>query len=427
MRFFSQFAGGLVLLASTFSFTQTVTIVSPREGATTSPVRVVANFSDIGSIAATTVLVDGAAVMQGGAVTPLDVTIPISPGNHEITVTAVNDDGRESSASTAVDISAPDAMMAEATVGSATTGSSGSHTVTITGPSDGATVGSPFDVHATYGATAKFMKLWVDYSPSTTESNTNAFDKQVSLSSGAHRITVQAMDSSTGQVYADTVNINVGSTSSSTSTGSTATFSKIEEKSGWYTAPDQGSPDCSSKPTLTKTPSIDGISGKFYLGPNGQFNNCLWPILLGKSTTATHFQLDVHYQLSNPAYPQGVEFSSNKHVGTKWYKFSVQCSYNKGVFSVFDPVADGWVSTGIACIRPSAGKWDHLIVNSEISNGKSLFTSIVFNGVTHTINKSVGPISKPSSYNFGVHFQMDGNRAGNAYYTWVDQFTYKVW
>jgi hypothetical protein len=105
----------------------------------------------------------------------------------------------------------------------------------------------------------------------------------------------------------------------------------------------------------------------------------------------------------------------------------VQCSYNKGVFGVYDPVGAKWVSTSIPCTRPTAGKWDHLIVNSEISNGKSLFQSIVFNGVTHTINKSVGPISKPNSYNFGVHFQMDGNRAGNAYYTWVDQLTYKAW
>jgi hypothetical protein len=148
---------------------------------------------------------------------------------------------------------------------------------------------------------------------------------------------------------------------------------------------------------------------------------------LGKSTTATHFQLDAHYRLSNPAYPQGVEFSSNKHIGTKWYKFSVQCSYNKGVFSMYDPVQAKWIPTSIACNRPTVGKWDHLIVNTQISNGKAVFQSIVFNGVTHTINKSFSPITKSSSYNFGVHFQMDGNRAGNAYHTWVDQLTYKVW
>ena len=332
MRILSHLAVGAVLLASTRSFAQTVTIVSPVGGPSTSPVRVVANFSNTALIAATMVLVDGAVVSQAGAVTPLDVTIPISTGNHQITVKAVGDDGTETSASQTVDIAAPTVTMA---------------------------------------ATA--------------------------------------------------------SLTTSTSTAGTLTYSKIEEKSGWYTSPDQGNPVCSSKPALVNTPSLDGISGEFYLGPQGQYNNCLWPILLGKSTTATHFQLDVHYRLSNPAYPQGVEFSSNKHIGTNWYKFSVQCSYNKGVFSLYDPVQAKWVPTSIACNRPSAGKWDHLIVNTQVANGKAVFQSIVFNGVTHTVNKSFSPITKSSSYNFGVHFQMDGNRTGNAYHTWVDRLTYKIW
>lgn len=333
MRVFSRLVGGLVLVASTFSIAQTVTVVSPKEGAATSPVRVVATFSDSGPIAETMVLVDGTEVSQGGGVTPLDITIPVSPGNHQITVKAVGDDGAEMSASRTIDVVAPELMTAAATAGSIT----------------------------------------------------------------------------------------------SNSTSSQLTYSKIEEKPGWYTSPDQGDPVCSSKPLLVSVPSLDGISGEFDLGPRGQFNNCLWPILLGKSTTATHFQLDTYYLLSNPALAQGVEFSSNKHIGTKWYKFSVQCSYNKGVFSVWDTANSKWVATSIPCKRPTAGKWDHLTVNTQISNGKAVFQSIVFNGVTHPINKSFGPTTKPDSYSFGVHFQMDGNKAGNTYRAWVDELTYKAW
>src|SRR5216110_1658450 len=86
-------------------------------------------------------------------------------------------------------------------------------TVTITSPSNGATVSSPVDVHATYSGsvTASYMKLWLDHKASTVESNTNVFDQQISLSAGAHVITVQALDSSNGLIYADTVNITVGS------------------------------------------------------------------------------------------------------------------------------------------------------------------------------------------------------------------------
>ena len=84
-------------------------------------------------------------------------------------------------------------------------------TVTITSPTNGATVASPVHVHATYSGSASYMQLWLDHKASTVQSNTNVFDQQVSLSAGAHVITVQALDSSNGLIYADTVNITVGS------------------------------------------------------------------------------------------------------------------------------------------------------------------------------------------------------------------------
>src|SRR5437762_13723045 len=45
-------------------------------------------------------------------------------------------------------------------------------TVTITSPSNGATVSSPVDVHATYSGsvTASYMKLWLDHKASGRES-----------------------------------------------------------------------------------------------------------------------------------------------------------------------------------------------------------------------------------------------------------------
>jgi hypothetical protein len=205
------------------------------------------------------------------------------------------------------------------------------------------------------------------------------------------------------------------------------TFSDIEQMSGWYTYPDQGNPTCSSKPSITANPSLDGSSGEFHLGPTGEFNNCLWPILLGSSSTATHFILDTSYAVSDPSAAQGVEFSSNKHIGTDWYKFSVQCSYHKGIFSVWDTAGALWSPTSIPCTRPAANAWNHLTVLTAISNGKAVFLSLTFNETTYSINQSFYPITKAASYSFGVHFQMDGNRAGDAYDTYVDQMTFTAW
>jgi hypothetical protein len=319
-------------LVSAVAFAQQVNIVSPSGGTVPSPVRVVADFPSAGPISAISVLVDGTEVKQVEAVTPLDTYVPMSAGSHILTVTAMQANGVELSASRTVDVTVPSTATA------------------------------------------------------------------VNLSSAA------------------------GTTSSST-----LTYTNIEQKSGWYTYPDQGNPVCSSKPAIMSSPSLDGTSGQFYLGPKGQYNNCLWPILLGSSSSVTHFTLDTHYQLSNPSVSQGVEFSSNKHIGTKWYKFSVQCSYAKGVFSVWDTAGNKWSATSIPCKRPSKGSWDHLTVNTEISSGKAVFLSLKLNGTTHTINKSFYPITKSSSESFGVHFQMNGNQAGNSYDAYVDQLTFTAW
>ena len=328
-------AMSLLLLASTIVLAQEVTIISPAANhPVTSPLRVVAEFPRTAQIGSITVSVDNFEIHQAGAVTPLDLTIPVAEGNHLLTVTALQLDGTQIAGSRWVNVSAP-------------TASASTLASTVAGPS--------------------------------------------------------------------------------TTTSGSLVYTNIEQMSGWYTYPDQGNPVCSSKPSITSSPSLDGTSGRFYLGPTGQFNNCLWPILLGSSTTATHFTLDTHYRLSNPPYAQGVEFSSNKHIGTKWYKFSVQCSYNKGIFSVWDTAGARWSPTSIPCTRPAANSWDHLTVNTAISNGKAVFLSLTLNGVTHTINQSFYPTTKPSSYSLGVHFQMDGNRAGDAYYAWVDKLTFTAW
>jgi hypothetical protein len=242
-------------------------------------------------------------------------------------------------------------------------------------------------------------------------------------------VSAPATGTSTAVTTGTTTAVTTGTTTAVTTGTTTAVTwtTHIEQMSGWYTYPDQGNPVCSSKPTLMSSPSVDGTSGRFYLGPTGQYNNCLWPIKLGSSTTASHFILDTYYQLSDPSVAQGVEFSSNKHVGTKWYKFSVQCSYNKGVFSVWDTAGGKWSATNIPCRRPGRNTWDHLTVRTQLSNGKAVFLSLTLNQVTYAINKSFYPTTKSSSYSYGVHFQMDGNRAGNAYYAWVDNLKYAVW
>lgn len=242
-----------------------------------------------------------------------------------------------------------------------------------------------------------------------------------------HRIGVLALLLASATCFGQ----SVSTTSTVNADGTTTTslsYQNIQEMAGWYLYPDQGNPVCSPAPQLVSSPSLDGVSGKFYLGPTAPYENCLWPIKLGSNSTLTHFTLEARYRLSNPAYSQGIEFSSNKRMGTKWYKFSVQCSYVKGIYSVWDTAGAKWTPTTIPCKRPALGTWDHLKVRTAVQNGKAVFLSLEINGVYYSIGKSFYPVTFPdSSYSYGVHFQMNGDKAGDAYYAWVDKFSFTLW
>ena len=310
--------------------------------------------------------------------------------------------------------------------------------VNIVSPGSGDAETSPVRVVADFSYTAPIdaITVFVDSTEVKQLQAVTPLDIYVPMSAGSHVLTVKALQANGVELSASrTIDVAASSTATTASLSSAGTvtpsstlsYTNIEQKSGWYTYPDQGNPVCSSKPTIKSSPSLDGTSGQFYLGPTGQYNNCLWPILLGSSSTVTHFTLDTHYQLSNPSVSEGIEFSSNKHVGTAWYKFSVQCSYQKGIFSVWDTAGNKWSSTSIPCKRPAKGSWDHLTVNTEISGGKAVFLSLKINGTTYTINKSFYPLSKSSSESYGVHFQMDGNLYANSYYAYVDELTFTAW
>jgi hypothetical protein len=301
--------------------------------------------------------------------------------------------------------------------------------VTIISPSSNRPVSSPVRVVAEFprGAGVNYT-ISVD-NVEVKAGSVTPLDLNVSMSEGDHLLTVTSLQSDGAMVSSSRwVKVLASPAAVGPSSSSSALlYSNIEEMSGWYNYPDLGDPLCSAKPSLTSKPSLDGVSGKFYIGPTGQFNTCLWPIRLGSSTTVTHFQLDAHYQISNPAYSQGIEFSSNHQVGTEWYKFSVQCSYDKGIFRVWNTAVGSWSPTNIPCHRPALNSWDHLTINTAISGGKAVFLSLALNGVQYPINKSSSPIPKSTSYDFGIHFQMNGDLAGHAYYAWVDELTFTAW
>lgn len=88
--------------------------------------------------------------------------------------------------------------------------SGANQTVTICSPTNGATVSSPVQVSAAANDTnqVKFMQIYLDGVKAFEETTSSSFSTSLSMSSGSHRLTVQAGDS-TGAIFKTTINITV--------------------------------------------------------------------------------------------------------------------------------------------------------------------------------------------------------------------------
>ncbi len=178
-----------------------VTICTPANNATlTSPVTVSAGSTDTKSISHIQLYVDRVAITtQTGGV--LNTSATLTPGTHRLTVQAKDSAG----------------TIFNQTI-NVTVGTSGSQpctlntvspSVTICGPSNGATVTSPLTVTAgsTDTNSVSYIQLYVDGSAKVTQQG-GSLNATATLTAGSHRLTVQAKDS-TGTSFKQTINVTV--------------------------------------------------------------------------------------------------------------------------------------------------------------------------------------------------------------------------
>jgi len=197
------------------SVSPSVTICSPTDGSTVnSPVHVVATSTSSTAVSFMQIYVDGTKVWQnaGGQ---LDTSVSISAGTHRVTVQAKNAAGQVFKSTVFITVSS------SASGGTGCTASSVSPSVTICSPANGATVSSPVHVVATSTSSTavSYMQIYLD-GAKVWQNAGGQLDTSVSMSTGTHRLTVQAKNAA-GQIFKSTVNITVSTTTASACTLST--------------------------------------------------------------------------------------------------------------------------------------------------------------------------------------------------------------
>jgi hypothetical protein len=203
------------------------------------------------------------------------------------------------------------------------------------------------------------------------------------------------------------------------------TYSNLDQATGWSgcsVCAEAGTTETFSMTRGVTSPSMDGKSAKFSIGGANPWGLALWHKYLGTHDTAKNFKMDVYVYGQQLQKSNGMEFSVSQAVGGKWYKWSIQFSFNKKLVSVWDSANHHWVATSMPALIPSNYKWHHYTFNvQKTSTGKAAFLTFVVDGHTYYINKSFGPQST-SNHGISTHFQLNMNSAADDYSVWLDKY-----
>jgi len=417
-----------------------VNLSSPGNGAGMgNPVTVTANGGSPNGISGWVIYVDEQNVFQAdNNSNSLSASVNVAAGTHTLYVRAWDKSNGQYGTSSRISIS----------VGN-TGGGSGSGTwVNLSGPLNGANVGSPVTVSAN-GGSPNGISGWVvyvdDQSAYQTDNGSNALSASVNVGAGSHTLYVRAWDKSSGQYGTSSkINLSVNGGSSGSTGGSTVTAGNtiydIQSLGNWgnctvCAGANGNGPSASYDMWQWQSdPSMDGKSTRFVLWGGAPFSDVLWwkslSSIIGNTSGQHHFIYDTYFMVDNSSAVQSMEFDINQFVNGHSLIFGTQCNVLDGNnWDIWDNQNNRWVHTGLWCGAPSAWTWHHLTVAVErASDGGDWlhYVSITLDGNKHYIDAWYPPAS--SGWNgITVNFQMDSDYAGHGYSTWLDKLTFSYW
>ena len=212
------------------------------------------------------------------------------------------------------------------------------------------------------------------------------------------------------------------------------TYSNIDQMSGWQScttcagAGGNGPTASFSSTPGQSSPSMDGNSRKFSIGGSTRYANALWWKQLGANSSVSHFTYDLYYYIKTPSAPQALEFDVNQSLNSHKFIFGTECDFGgTHTWHVYDPYNRHWVSTSIACTRPKAYTWNHVVLEfNRTSTGKTGFLTVTINGSKHYFSRSYSPRAS-SAKEINVAFQEDLNGSATDYTVWLDKVKLTYW
>ena len=314
--------------------------------------------------------------------------------------------------------------------------------ITVTTPSNGATLSSPFTLTASTKTCASKPAVSMGYSidSGTAVIEPTSFSAAVSAPSGAHVLHVKCW----GQGVADQKLLNINVVQPTASKGPTVpSYAYVQQQidllPNWRIKHDPATPGTATgSMTLVSDPTLTGQTVK-YLTKFTDAGGILYSNTYGHDTDSKNFVYDVHVWLTADSVLSNLEMDGNQVIrngDTIIYGF--QCSGYSGVWEytenagTLEQTKAHWLKSTAPCnpAKWTRNTWHHIQISvSRDDSGNVTYHSVWFDGQEQPINKTV-----MSEFSLGwalgalvANFQVDGLGASGSATIYVDNLKMSRW
>jgi hypothetical protein len=318
--------------------------------------------------------------------------------------------------------------------------------VDISSPSNGDNVSSPFTLTADSSTCSSQKVTSITYSldngTDLAIAHDTAINEKVAAGIGTHTVHVKAWGER-GALCVSEVKVTVTNSTARAEDGAEAAasltipsnaeaISSIQLNSNWEAEHDSNTPGGSrGSMSIVNNPSHAGAARKFETNFSGSGGE-RYSDSFGEDTTATNFVYDGWVYIgSNNLANMELDLNQVLENGDVMI-YSFQCSGYSGYWE-YGSSSGGkakWVRSSAACNPKdwSANTWHHVqIAYSRNSSGYITYHSITFDGIQHTIEKTVyGKFSLGWGHVLQTNFQIDGIGSGSNS-TYLDDLTVYRW
>jgi hypothetical protein len=315
-----------------------------------------------------------------------------------------------------------------------------SSAITVTTPSSGAQLSSPFTLTASAttcaSKTAESMGYSIDHGQAIIEPT--SFTTLVVAGEGSHVLHVKCW----GQKVNDEVLIDITVVPPDTLNPPTnaTVVSNIQSLPTWEWEHDPGTPGNSTGTSeITSTPSMTGNSRQFSVN----FSNSggeIYHDAFGTDTQATHFIYDAYVMLTQSSSLANIEMDMNQVMpngltviyGFQCSSYSGKWEYSYNIGTPQNPIVK-WFASNATCPRPSTWStnvWHHVqIFYFRDSLGNVTYQSASMDGDQQELIGATGSSTFDLHWKpvLATNFQLDGEGSDGSITAYVDKITVSRW